>query len=92
MAVIKVICPSCKSDQVVEAGNTSNNKQRYKCRNNNCQKFTFILEYSYLGILPEVKNKIIKMAMNGSGIRDIARVLGISQKTVMSELKKNPAA
>ncbi len=30
------------------------------------------------------------MAINGSGIRDTARVLGISPTTVMETLKKNP--
>jgi insertion element IS1 protein InsB len=30
------------------------------------------------------------MAINGSGIRDIARVLGISPTTVIEELKKEP--
>jgi transposase-like protein len=29
------------------------------------------------------------MAINGSGIRDTARVLGVSQKTVIATLKKN---
>ncbi|HCS92599.1 MAG: hypothetical protein N838_00815 [Thiohalocapsa sp. PB-PSB1] len=28
------------------------------------------------------------MSVNGSGVRDTARVLGISQHTVISELKK----
>ncbi|OBQ36203.1 MAG: transposase, partial [Aphanizomenon flos-aquae WA102] len=40
------------------------------------------------GYLPEVKEKIAEMAMNGSGIRDTARVLRISPSTVISELKK----
>ncbi|MDR0460811.1 MAG: hypothetical protein LBH62_05190 [Nitrososphaerota archaeon] len=31
---------------------------------------------------------IIKMSLNGSGIRDIARVLGVSINTVLSVLKK----
>ena len=31
---------------------------------------------------------IIKMAVNGNGIRDTARVLGISKDTVISVLKK----
>jgi transposase-like protein len=30
------------------------------------------------------------MAMNGSGVRDTARVLGINKNTVISELKKAP--
>ncbi|WP_415926321.1 IS1-like element transposase [Piscirickettsia salmonis] len=39
--------------------------------------------------MPETKEKIIDMSMNGSGIRDIARVLKISTNTVMKELKKS---
>jgi len=30
------------------------------------------------------------MAMNGSGIRDTARVLGVGKNTVISTLKKSP--
>ena len=40
------------------------------------------------GAKPKTKEMIIKMAVNGSGIRDTARVLGISKDTVMSVLKK----
>ncbi|WP_230675813.1 IS1-like element transposase [Piscirickettsia salmonis] len=39
--------------------------------------------------MPETKEKIIDMSMNGSGIRDIARVLKVSTNTVMKELKKS---
>jgi len=46
------------------------------------------LEYSRNGELPEIKQTIIDMALNGSGIRDTARVLGVSMNTVISELKK----
>jgi transposase-like protein len=35
-----------------------------------------------------VKQQIVDMAMNASGIRDTARVLHISPNTVMAELKK----
>jgi len=35
-----------------------------------------------------VKEQIVDMAMNASGIRDTARVLHISTNTVMTELKK----
>jgi len=35
-----------------------------------------------------VKQQIIEMAMNASGIRDTARVLHVSTTTVMTELKK----
>ena len=63
-------------------------KERYRCRNTECKRCTFILNYTYKGYLPEVKEKIAEMAMNGSGIRDTARVLRISPSTVISELKK----
>ncbi len=51
-------------------------------------KKTFVRDYSDKGRLPEVKQKIIEMAVNGSGVRDTARVLGISTATVINELKK----
>ena len=38
--------------------------------------------------LPDVKQKIVEMTLNGSGIRDTARVLKISPTTVINELKK----
>jgi transposase-like protein len=37
---------------------------------------------------PEVKQQIVDMAMNASGIRDTARVLHVSPTTVINELKK----
>jgi transposase-like protein len=40
------------------------------------------------GRLPEIKQRIVAMAVNGSGIRDTARVLGVSTDTVINELKK----
>jgi transposase-like protein len=35
-----------------------------------------------------VKQQIVDMAINASGIRDTARVLHVSTNTVMKELKK----
>ena len=47
-----------------------------------------MLESIYKGRLPEIKQQVIEMSLNGSGIRDTARVLQISPTTVMNELKK----
>src|SRR5215467_7101579 len=88
MTLFPVCCPQCNNDQVVKRGKTSNKKQRYLCQNEACPHQTFVLEYSHRGRLPQVKRQIIDMALNGSGIRDTARVLGISKDTVLSELKK----
>ena len=70
-------------------GTTLEGKQRYRCRE--CllgRGRTFLLEYTYAGQSPEVKQRIVDMAMNASGIRDTARVLHVSPTTVLKELRK----
>ena len=91
MAVIAVRCPYCDRDKIVRRGKTNNGKQRYLCQNEACSQRTFILDYTNRGYLPSVKRQIIDLALNGSGIRDTARVLRISTDTVLSELKKRHA-
>jgi IS1 family transposase/transposase-like protein len=91
MAEISVLCPQCGSDHVKKRGKTNQGKQRYACHNTSCLTYTFILDYSYQGHLPEVKKKIIDMALNGSGIRDTARVLSVSQTTVIKHIKNQQA-
>jgi len=88
MVLEPVVCPTCQSNNVVRHGPSGEGKPRYKCRNRECQRCTFILNYTYRGHLAEVKQKISDMALNGSGIRDTARVLKISPSTVIQELKK----
>ena len=85
---IAVTCPGCHSTDVVRNGKSRQGKQRYRCRNSECPRCTFIRDYDHNGYKPEVKQKISEMAVNGSGIRDTARVLSISTHTVMKELKK----
>ncbi|WP_420882944.1 IS1 family transposase [Zooshikella ganghwensis] len=68
-------------------GYTPEGKQRYLCKSQSCKK-SFILDYSNKAYQPGVKETIIDMTMNGSGIRDIARVLGISRNTVIDTIKK----
>jgi len=88
MVLESVLCPTCGSHDVVKHGPSGEGKQRYKCRNSDCSRCTFIREYDYRGYLPEVKQQIADMAMNGSGTRDTARVLRISRTTVTETLKK----
>ena len=90
MASEVIFCPACQSENVVKHGQSKEGKQRYQCRNLECWRKTFIREYSYRGYLPEVKQQVVDMAMNGSGIRDTARVLKISPTTVIEEIKKHP--
>ena len=89
MVLEPVPCPNCGSVNVVRHGKTAQKKQRYQCQNTLCCRRTFIQEYTYQGYLPKVKQQITDMAMNGSGMRDTARVLKISRNTVTQVLKKN---
>ena len=63
----------------------SNRNTKLKCKN--CGR---CFQESHLnnGAKPETKRMIISMSVNGSGIRDISRVLKISKDTVMKTLKK----
>lgn len=91
MVLIPICCPHCDSDDVVKCGKTAAGKQRYLCQDAACSHRTFLLDYSYRACLPEVKKEIIDMAINGSGVRDTGRVLGISRNTVVSTLRKRKA-
>ena len=88
MVLEPIRCPTCDGINVNKHGKTENGKQRFICKDNDCECCTFILDYSEKGRLPETKRKIVDMALNGSGVRDTARVLSISTATVINELKK----
>ncbi|MBD2120276.1 IS1 family transposase [Trichocoleus sp. FACHB-262] len=81
MVLEPVLCPTCGSSDVVKHGQSGKGKQRYKCRNSDCSRCTFIRDYAYRGYLPEVKQQIADMAINSSGTRAVSRVLKISQAT-----------
>ena len=87
MVSVALKCPFCQGENVGKYG-TINGKPRYICKNEECSHKTFYADYTYKGCTLDVKQKIIKMSIDGSGIRAIARVLGISKDTVISVLKK----
>lgn len=88
MATVRVRCPGCGGIQVHKNGRSKNGTQRYICYASECATQTFRLDYRYEGAKPGIEQKIIAMAANASGIRDTARVLGISTDKVMNTLKK----
>jgi IS1 family transposase len=51
---------------------------------------TFLRVYAYPGRVPEVKRQSVERTLNGSGVRDMARVLQVSPTRVIGELKKRP--
>jgi transposase-like protein len=91
VALESVPCPTCNKTQIVKHGKSAAGKQRYKCCNSDCSRQSFILNYTYQGYLPTVKQHLSETAVNGSGIRDTARVLKISPTTVIEEPKKERA-
>src|SRR5436190_23805140 len=75
-------CSYCQGTDIVRHGASAEGKQRYRCRECRLGRGrTFLLGYTYAGQSPEVKQQIVDMALNASGIRDTARVLHVSPTT-----------
>jgi insertion element IS1 protein InsB len=89
MVTIPVPCPHCQSTEVIKAGKQATGAQRYQCQNGQCARRIFLLHYQDRGRIPEIRRQVVDMAINGSGIRDTARVLRISPTTVIAVLKKS---
>ncbi|WP_345375362.1 IS1-like element transposase, partial [Algivirga pacifica] len=75
----------CESTDLVKNGRSCCGKQRYRC--NSCKKY-FQTDYSYNAWKAGTKEQIDKMTLNGSGVREIGRVLNIGKDTVTAHLKK----
>ena len=87
MAVVQVACIHCQQTEgVVKNGKAETGHQRYLCRS--CKK-SFQLNYKYNGNQPGTHERIVSLTMNGSGVRDIGRVLEISPTTVIAHLKNS---
>src|SRR5207249_9977008 len=92
MALVYVHYPECQSIDVVQYGKQANGTQRYRCNNRDCPRTIFLLQYQDKGRLPAVRQPIVDMTLNGSGVRDIVRVLRVSSATVIDVLKKKAPA
>ena len=67
---------------------STSGERRYRCDNPACLTKSFMLTYRYKAYQPGIKEQVVEMAINSSGIRDTARVLGIAKGTVISTVKK----
>lgn len=85
MATVQVQCRYCQSVSIYKHGYARSSKSRYRCRD--CQR-SFQLYYHNVGNRDGIPEKIVEMAINGSGVRDTSRVLGVSITTVIAHLKK----
>lgn len=89
VALVEIRCCYYEGNQINKAEVTGKGVQRYRCKS--CSK-RFQLEYRYNGNKPGVADKVVDMALNGSGVRDTSRVLKVSQNTVIRRLKKISAS
>ncbi len=85
----EINCPKCSGTKIMKSGKSNKGVQRYCCKNLVCEMNTFMLSYKNKAYEAGIKKKILDMAINGGGIRDTARVLGINRNTVMSTIKKS---
>ena len=92
MVYVPVQCLYCHSTEVIKAGKQANGAQRYQCQNGQCERRIFLLQYQDRGRAPEIRRQVVDMALNGSGVRDTARVLHIRPTTAIAILKKSRRA
>ena len=86
MVLEAVACKHCGlAQQVKRYGTTPTGTQRYRCYD--CGR-TFVKTYSRKACDPSVHKQIVPMVLNGAGVRDTARVLGINRNTVIATIKK----
>jgi transposase-like protein len=86
MAVVPVPCPQYQTFAVVKYGTQPNGTSRYRCQHPDCARHICLLAYQER--LPEVRRRMVDLTLNGSGVRDSARVLGGSSVTVSDTLKQ----
>ena len=84
MVLVPLKCSYCESINIRKFGSSPIGKQRYECKN--CKK-TFQDNYTYTAYNPNIRSDIFFQTVNGSGIRAIARTLGIAKDTVISTLR-----
>jgi transposase-like protein len=81
-----ILCSSCGGNNLQKNGMSPNGTQRWHCKE--CKRY-FQLTYRYNAYIYGIKDKVIAMTLNSSGVRDIGRVLKINKNTVVAILKKN---
>jgi len=83
-----VTCPHCGSENISKNGHNATGKQVYICKNKDCECKSFVDGYSYNAYKPEIREQVLKMAVDCTGTRATGRILGISKDTVTAILKK----
>ena len=77
-------CPHCEGTDLKKNGKVKG-VQNFFCKS--CRRY-FKREYRYRVYQPGVRGEIDKLTLNGSGMRDVARVLNINKYTLSNHFKK----
>lgn len=82
---IQIYCPHRYSSKVIKNGKKVTGQQNFKCKACGRQ---FLHAYLYWGADPGNKRLMSRMLVRGSGVSDIAQVLGVSQACVLLHLQR----
>jgi transposase-like protein len=88
MVQVPVRCPPCQGINVVRYGTQPHGTPRYRGDHVDGPRTIFLVHYHDTGRRPEVKRDLVDMTLNGRGVRDIVRVVGVSSATVIDTRKK----
>lgn len=78
-----IICPKCSSESNVKNG-LAREAQRYKCKSCGCN---FTIEHKGRGKPEHQKRQALHMYLEGLGFRGIARILGVSNVSVLKWIR-----
>ena len=87
MSVDHITCPECTGTNVSKNGKSAKGEQRYICKDVSCEGKSFKLTYTYKGWQADINEQILTIRMDDTGIRDIAKVLGVSKQKVQETLQ-----
>ena len=86
---MNIQCPHCQNEtEQVKAGKTRFGSQRYKC--NPCQR-VYTPEPKQQGYPDELRQRAVRMYVDGQNFRQIARDLGVDHKSVINWVNAHAA-
>ena len=80
-------CPICKREEVKKFGYTQLRKPRYLCINEDCEKRSFIVDYTHHAFDHKTREYSLFLIAEGHTIKNSAKHLQISRDVIMSVLR-----
>lgn len=83
------LCPHCQSQTLVKAGFNRSGSQRYQCKQ--CKRYA-TLEPQLNGYAKDIRERALKLCLEGNGLRRIGRVLEVTHQTIANWINASHAA